>query len=106
MALQWNQRGSEERLDNGADDGLQMIPMWSIIAAVAVFIGVQFLLNSAGPPPHRRPGSLPMHLIFGYTTGTALASYVLLIGYVSRDVRRRNMSAALWMLIVLVMPGG
>ena len=47
-----------------------------------------------------------MHLIFGYTTGTALASYFLLVGYVSRDVVRRNMSAALWMLIVLVMPGG
>jgi len=49
--------------------------------------------------------SLPMHLIMGYTTGTALASYALLIGYVSRDVKRRNMSAALWMLIVVVMVG-
>src|SRR5438309_11676590 len=101
MALQWNQHGSEERLAPGTEEGLQMIPMWSIIAAVVVFIGVQFFLNNA-PPAHRRPGSLPMHLIFGYTTGTALASYVLLIGYVSRDVKRRNMSAALWMMLVLV----
>jgi hypothetical protein len=31
---------------------------------------------------------------------------VLLIGYVSRDVKRRGMSAKLWMLLVLVMPGG
>jgi hypothetical protein len=45
-------------------------------------------------------------LMFSYTTGAALASYVLLVGYVSRDVKRRHMSAPLWMLIVLVMPGG
>ncbi len=42
----------------------------------------------------------------GLYHGHALASYVLLVGYVSRDVKRRNMSAALWMLIVVVMPGG
>jgi endonuclease/exonuclease/phosphatase (EEP) superfamily protein YafD len=41
-----------------------------------------------------------------YMTSAALASYVLLIGYVSRDVRRRNMEAALWILIAVVMPGG
>jgi predicted amidophosphoribosyltransferase len=42
----------------------------------------------------------------GYMTSAALSSYILLIGYVSRDVKRRNMSAALWMLLVVVMPGG
>lgn len=95
----------EETRADRPGDGLSIIPMWSVILAVIVFIGVQIFMDSA-PPPHRRPGSLPMHLIFGYTTGTALASYVLLVGYVSRDVKRRAMSAPLWILIVLVMPGG
>jgi hypothetical protein len=106
MANRWNRRtseGAQTEVEQG--DGLSIIPMWSIVLAIVVFIGVQIYFNSV-PPPHRRPGTLPMHLIFGYTTGTALASYVLLIGYVSRDVRRRAMSAPLWMLIVLVMPGG
>jgi hypothetical protein len=53
-----------------------------------------------------RPSQEAGRLIFSYTTSAALASYVLLIGYVSRDVKRRHMSAPLWMLIVLVMPGG
>jgi hypothetical protein len=59
-------------------------------------------------PPKRgpRPAQEAGRLIFSYTTSAALASYVLLIGYVSRDVKRRHMSAPLWMLIVLVMPGG
>ena len=107
MSIIWNQRTSESpsRREFGEGDSLKMVPLWSIILAILVFVGAQYFFNSS-PPPYRRPGTLPMHLIFGYTTGTALASYVLLIGYVSRDVLRRNMSAALWMLIVLVMPGG
>jgi Double zinc ribbon/Phospholipase_D-nuclease N-terminal len=108
MAKIWNQRTSDSSTDSErsvGEDGLKMIPLWSIILAVLVFCGTMYFFNRT-PPPHRRPGSLPMHLIFSYTTGTALASYVLLLGYVSRDVKRRNMSAALWMLIVMVMPGG
>jgi len=89
----------------GEGDSLKMIPLWSIVLAVLVFVGSMYYFNSV-PPQRHRPGAIPMHLIFGYTTGAALASYVLLVGYVSRDVRRRNMSAALWILIVVVMPGG
>ena len=60
----------------------------------------------AAPKRPSRPSQEAGRLIFSYTTSAALASYVLLIGYVSRDVKRRHMSAPLWMLIVLVMPGG
>jgi Double zinc ribbon/Phospholipase_D-nuclease N-terminal len=95
---------SSERV-NG-DDGLKMIPLWSIFLAIAVSVGVLIYFNSVPQPAHRRPGTLPMHWIFLYTMVTALASYILLLGYVSRDVRRRNMPATLWLLIVLVMPGG
>jgi hypothetical protein len=47
-----------------------------------------------------------MHYLMAYSWGTLVASYVLLVGYVSRDVKRRNMQAGLWMLLVLLMPGG
>jgi hypothetical protein len=87
-------------------DGLRMIPLWSVGLAVLVSIGVILYFNHMPPPRHRQPGSLPMHWIFLYTMVSALASYILLLGYVSRDVKRRSMPAALWMLIVAVMPGG
>jgi hypothetical protein len=104
----WNHETSGEsprRRESTNGDSLRLIPMWSIILAVVVFVGSMYFFNHA-PPAHRRPGSMPMHLITSYITATALASYVLLAGYVSRDVKRRGMSAALWMLIVVMMPGG
>ena len=107
MPMIWNQRTSDTATtrDLGEGESLKMIPLWSVILATMVFLAVVYVFNSS-PPPHRRPGSLPMHIIFTYTTGTALASYILLVGYVSRDVKRRNMPAALWMLIAVVMPAG
>src|ERR1700758_3316127 len=107
MTMPWNRQttDSSEPREFGEGDSIKLLPLWSIILAVLVFVGTQYYFNRM-PPPHRRPGTLPMHLIMGYTTGAALASYILLVGYVSRDVKRRNMSAALWILIVVVMPGG
>ncbi len=86
------------------DDELAIIPRWSVILAVVVFAAVQYLFH--GLLPHHRPEMLPMRLLMGYSSGTAFASYVLLVGYVSRDVKRRNMSPGLWLLIVILMPGG
>src|ERR1700735_932094 len=105
MNMFWNQR-SEQSQDTsaGGEDQLSMIPTWSVVLAIIVFGAVQYLFH--GVLPHRRTELLPMRLLMGYSWGTACASYVLLVGYVSRDVRRRRMPAGLWMLIVVVMPGG
>jgi hypothetical protein len=80
-----------------------MVPVWSIILAVLVFAGWLYFSYYAQPRHH---GPQPIRLLMAYMTGAVLASYLLLIGYVSRDVKRRNMPALLWMLIVVVMPGG
>jgi hypothetical protein len=104
----WNQRTSDSSngREFGEGDSLKMIPLWSIILAVVVFVGWQYFMNHNAPQRHHTELQQVTHLAFVFMSGTALASYVLLVGYVSRDVKRRNMSAALWMLIVVVMPGG
>jgi hypothetical protein len=106
MSKFWNLQttDSQETRDGGEGDSLKLIPLWSIVLAVLVFAGSIYFFNHAAPV-HRRPGSLPMHLITGYITGTVLASYSLVVGFVSRDVKRRGMSAGLWMLVVIFMPG-
>ena len=98
-----NQRPDVE--DGGEE--LKLIPAWSVVLSLVVFSAVQVLSfwgSRQGSPPHH--GNPVMHVIGSYSWGAALASYVLLIGYISRDVKRRNMRPGLWMLIVLVMPGG
>ena len=108
MSKFWNRLTSDSSdvRDYGEEDSIKVLPLWSIVLAVVVFVGTMYYFNHIPPNPHRRPGSLPMRLMMSYTTAAALASYILLVGYVSRDVKRRNMSAPLWTLIVVVMPGG
>jgi hypothetical protein len=88
----WN-HGSERLQDNtaGGEDQLSMIPNWSVVLAIIVFGAVQYLFH--GVLPHHKHELLPMRLLMGYSWGTAFASYVLLVGYVSRDVRRRRQNA-------------
>ncbi len=101
-----NNQDAGARQENGqsSEDELSLIPVWSVILAIIVFAAFQYLFH--GVLPHRNPTLLPMRLLTGYSWGTAFASYVLLVGYVSRDVKRRRMPAKLWMLIVVVLPGG
>jgi hypothetical protein len=86
------------------NDDLSMIPGWAIALAIAAFAGMQYLFH--GVLPHHKHEMLPMRLLMGWVWGTLAASYVLLVGYVSRDVKRRNMPARLWMFVVAMMPGG
>ena len=101
----WNQKSNRSQEAAATDeDQLSLIPVWSVILAVIVFVAIQYLFQVY--MPHRRHEMMPMRILMGYSWGTAFASYVLLVGYVSRDVKRRRMPAALWMLIVVLMPGG
>jgi hypothetical protein len=105
MTMPWNPKTSRSpEPPASGEDRLNMIPAWSVVLAIVVFGAVQYLFH--GVLPHHKHELLPMRLLMGYAWGTAFASYVLLVGYVSRDVKRRNMPAGLWMLIVGLMPGG
>lgn len=86
------------------DDELRMIPRWAMIGAVVVFAGMQWVFHVV--MPHHKHEMLPLRLMMGYAWGALWASYVLLLGYVSRDARRRGMSTALWMLVCMILPGG
>lgn len=97
---------------NTGDDELRLIPVWSMVLAAALFIGFQYFFDAL---PHGRPGDphgsshsnfVAIHYLMGYAWAALLASYALMLGYVSRDVKRRGMSAPLWMLVCLILPGG
>jgi hypothetical protein len=97
-------RGDGSRQESSATDDISLIPWWSAALAVVAFAAMEYLFY--GVMPHAKREMLPLRALMAYSWGTLVASYVLLVGYVSRDVKRRNMPGALWMLIVIMMPGG
>ena len=102
MTQWWSSRQADS--DAAGDDELRMIPVWSMVLAASLFVGMQYIFHVV--MPHHKHELLPLRLMMGYAWGTLWASYALLLGYVSRDVKRRGMSPGLWMLVCVVLPGG
>ena len=54
--------------------------------------------------PHAPP--FPARLFLGAMVGCVVAAYLLLVGYVNQDAKRRNMGQLLWTLLVIFIPNG
>lgn len=88
---------------------LKVIPTWAWVIAAIPFLAAQWFFNFGIlhhphpgqhiPPPFARP-------FLGLLAGTIFACYLLLVGYVSGDARRRGVSALLWTLVALCVPYG
>ncbi|HSY71343.1 MAG TPA: zinc ribbon domain-containing protein [Alloacidobacterium sp.] len=86
---------------------LKLIPRWSVAAAVLTFVVMQYLFWIVFPQEHRHPPApMGLRIYFALSWGTLASLYMLMVGYVSRDSPRRGMSARIWMIVCLVMPGG
>ena len=86
-------------------DEIRLIPLWAFALAVALFAAVQgtvhlYLVQHQHNLPPR--GFL---IFWSLAWGTVLAVYALMVGYVTRDAKRRGMNLALWTPLVIFMPG-
>lgn len=82
---------------------MQIIPPWAWTLALIAVAGGQVFFNlvmagQADAPP------VWARILLGVLAGMFLGAYFLLIGYISRDARRRGMSALLWTLIAILIP--
>ena len=100
MTKWWSTRQNDS--SSAGDDELRMIPRWSMALAIILFAGIQYIFHVV--MPHHKHELLPLRLMCGYALGALWASYALLLGYVSRDVKQRGMSPGLWMLVCVVLP--
>jgi len=90
-----------------ADDDARLIPLWSIVVAIAAFVAVEYYFWMVLPQQRHHPGPpIGFQIYFNLSFGILSSLYFLMIGYVSKDAPRRSMSARFWMLICFVMPGG
>jgi|SRR4029434_4674382 hypothetical protein len=82
---------------------VKIVPRWAWVLAGIVFVAAQILPyvvrhHHGTPPP---AWALPL---IGFFAGIAGGAYLLLIGYINRDAKRRGMSPALWTIVAILIP--
>ena len=86
---------------------LKLIPRWSVAAAAAAFVGMQYIFWFLLPEHRHHPGPpIGLRIYFALSWSTLAALYLLMVGYVSRDAPRRGMRSRLWIVVCLLLPGG
>jgi RNA polymerase subunit RPABC4/transcription elongation factor Spt4 len=80
---------------------VSIIPVWAWMLAVIGFAAMQVVAQLVRQP------DAPTHFVralMGLLAGAVVACYLLLIGYVTPDARRRGMSPVLWTLVAILVP--
>jgi len=88
------------------NEDARLIPVWSIVAAVAAFVLLEYYFWIIFPESQHHSPPLGLRTYLNVSCGLLVSIYFLMVGYVSKDAPRRAMSARFWMAICFVMPGG
>jgi len=82
---------------------IKIVPLWAWTLAVIAFVAAQILFNgvalwhSGAPPAWCRA-------VLGLLAGVGAGCFLLLIGYINRDAKRRGMSPTLWTIMAVIIP--
>ena len=87
-------------------DEFAIIPSFMIPVAIIGFACMMFVFLDVMPNHDRHAPPYPARLFLGVLLGCVVAAYLLLIGYVNQDAKRRNMGQLLWTLLVIFIPNG
>src|ERR1700758_4184418 len=82
---------------------IKIVPSWAWVLAGIAFVGSQVafhivLAHQPDAPPIWAPPLL------GLLVGLLLGCFVLFIGYINRDAKRRGMSPVLWTIVAILIP--
>lgn len=82
---------------------IRIVPGWAWTLAAMAFIAAQIAVNIAlAREPHAPPAWA--RLPFGVLLGLVAGAFLLLIGYINSDAKRRGMSRALWTIVAIMIP--
>ena len=101
--MQANHMHVNNETQTGLSAEIRIVPVWAWVLAGIVFVAAQFFFNVAiarhagGPPAWARP-------ILGLLAGIGGGCFLLLVGYINRDAKRRGMSPALWTIMAVIIP--
>ena len=82
---------------------IKIVPPWAWTLAEVAFVAAQWFFNIAvarhphAPPAWARP-------LLGFLLGLLAGCFLLLIGFINRDAKRRGMSPVLWTIVAVFIP--
>jgi RNA polymerase subunit RPABC4/transcription elongation factor Spt4 len=82
---------------------IKIVPQWAWWLAAFGFFMALFFFNVMVPRHANAPPAWARPLL-GFLLGLVLGSYLLFIGYINRDAKRRGMSPVLWTLVAVFIP--
>jgi len=88
------------------NEEVRLIRWWAWSLAGAAFLCFQWFFNGYIPLHGHNPPPPGISIFLGLLTGTAMAIYFLMLGYVNADTKRRGMNRVLWTVIVMLVPNG
>jgi hypothetical protein len=93
---------------NRLRDELRVIPPLAWILAVAIYLSSATLIFEIAIPNDRKLSKWPVEgqILFAYGIFLTILAFILLIGYVFGDARRRGMRYVMWTLLALFIPDG
>lgn len=87
----------------GLKSELKIVPTWVWVLAGSAFIAAQVFFDvfiarePKAPPAWARP-------LLGLLVGIVVGCYLLFLGYINRDAKRRGMSPTLWTIVAILIP--
>ncbi len=97
-------------MTNGDRSGIRreiaVIPMWAFILAGAILVGLPLFVLTVLFPSEGHSSPNFFRYLFPIVPSIFFAFYILMVGYVNQDARKRGMSRTLWTLIVMFVPSG
>ena len=94
----------KDETQTGLRSEIRIIPAWAWALAGIAFVAAQWFFNvhvahhhAASPPAWSRP-------LLGLLAGIGGGCYLLIIGYINRDAKRRGMSPTLWTFVAVLIP--
>lgn len=93
----------KEETRTGVTAEIKIIPTWAWTLAGIVFLAAQWFFNFLVARHHHEIPAWGRPLL-GLLAGIGAGFFLLLIGYINRDAKRRGMSPILWTIVALIIP--